>query len=54
MAREKLHREGCDALDLTALWPCTAQLGVMPIFDIPPHGRPGRSRRQEEEGDGGT
>jgi hypothetical protein len=34
MARETGSGRGCDELDLFALWPCTPQLGCVPLSDI--------------------
>lgn len=31
--RRKASRNGCDAIDLSALWPCTAQIGCIPVTD---------------------
>ena len=34
MARETDFSRGCNELDLLALWPCTAQLGCVPLSEI--------------------
>ena len=34
VASEKASRNGCDEVDLSALWPCTAQIGCIPITDM--------------------
>lgn len=34
MARETSIGGGCNELDLLALWPCTAQLGCVPLSEI--------------------
>lgn len=34
MAGEDVTRKGCDALDLSALWPCTAQIGCIPVSEM--------------------
>lgn len=34
LANKKLSRNGCDAIDLSALWPCTAQIGWIPITEM--------------------
>jgi hypothetical protein len=31
---ERITRKGCDALDLSALWPCMAQVGCIPISEM--------------------
>ena len=36
MARETSIGGGCNELDLLALWPCTAQLGCVPLTEILP------------------
>jgi len=33
-AMERVTRNGCDALDLSALWPCMAQVGGIPISEM--------------------
>ncbi len=34
MATDETFERGCDALDVFALWLCSAQVGGMPVTDL--------------------
>jgi hypothetical protein len=49
MERGKLGFVDCDALDIAALWPCSAQLGTMPIPEVAAGARGPMPRQQSDD-----
>lgn len=50
MMSEKASRKGCDAIDLSVLWPCMAQIGCTPVSDMLLEGRSAKPATEQEEG----
>lgn len=51
MVQNKVPTNDCDALDLSALWPCTAQIGCLPLSDLFPAARSRDTKRDEDDGE---
>ena len=52
MADENAMSEGCDALDLSALWPCVAQIGCIPISEMFSQQRSSNHKGEQDQGEG--
>lgn len=51
MVQNQVPRTDCDALDLSALWPCTPQIGCLPLSDLLSAARSEEPNRDDEDGE---